>query len=399
MLKDNIFGLVDQFYVRFSNEADQAKATLHQTSANTSRAMLWASVIALLFAAVIGYILLRSLLGPILKLQHAVGFMAEGDLRHTLNETRKDELGDLSRGFDRMTGNVRAMLGNLQGIALSLSRSSLDFQSSSSVTAHANADILKAIEDIAVGADNQASAAEQSASILNELEDKISDIAKYTDIMKETGTQANQKTRIGYEAVNSLKQSSELSEDMLNKVYTSLETLSASSVRIGKIVNTITEISNQTNVLALNAAIEAARAGAHGKGFAVIADEVRHLSTQTNQSSKDISVMIHTLQQQMEKVQSQMRLARETLQSQSSKVEESHHSFDSIRESIQLISSQIEQIYTKVDQATASSAILAKSAQTVSATAIETAAGVQEVNSASFQQDEPFAQLPLRPPT
>lgn len=298
-----------------------------------------------------------------------------------------------------MTGNVRAMLGNLQGIALSLSRSSLDFQSSSSVTAHANADILKAIEDIAVGADNQASAAEQSASILNELEDKISDIAKYTDIMKETGTQANQKTRIGYEAVNSLKQSSELSEDMLNKVYTSLETLSASSVRIGKIVNTITEISNQTNVLALNAAIEAARAGAHGKGFAVIADEVRHLSTQTNQSSKDISVMIHTLQQQMEKVQSQMRLARETLQSQSSKVEESHHSFDSIRESIQLISSQIEQIYTKVDQATASSAILAKSAQTVSATAIETAAGVQEVNSASFQQDEPFAQLPLRPPT
>jgi methyl-accepting chemotaxis protein len=173
----------------------------------------------------------------------------------------------------------------------------------------------------------------------------------------------------------------------MDHVSTSMERLAESSAQIEKIVQTITEISTQTNVLALNAAIEAARAGIHGKGFSVIAEEVRLLSSQTKTSVGHIARLISSVQHQMNDAKKQMLEARMSIHSQNVKVAETLESFQYIDASSAEISTQIEQINLKVKQVKKKNDQLNDTLQMVAAIAEETAAGVEEVNSTSLQQD------------
>jgi methyl-accepting chemotaxis protein len=386
-LKDTLFTLVDKFYVTYAEDAKQAIGTSTDLLNSTSRVMLSATLIVLLVTAAIAYLLIRSFVKPIARLQKAVSLIASGDLRHQIDSKSRDELGQLSQSFDLMVASVRQMLDSTQRIASSLSEHSHSFHSFSQVTASANSDILRAIHEISLGADEQASQTEKSSQIITELEAEIRYISQYTDLMKQTSLEASTNTRKGTSSVHALKQSSEESQQVLQKVHEAMESLSASSNQIGKIIHSITEISTQTHVLALNAAIEAARAGVHGKGFSVIADEVRSLSGQTNESSRVIGQIIISLQKQIKELQEFMLEARENTTTQNNKVNETIDSFDVIEQSMLTLTEQIEQIHEKIDQTRMKNNKLVESVQFVAAIAQETAAGVEEVNSTSIQQD------------
>jgi methyl-accepting chemotaxis protein len=385
--------LIDQSYERYTkNVADVVSASnkLVNSTVQFSNVALMA---VLLLSIIIAYFIIRSFTKPIRRLQLAVHRIAEGDLRHQLNEKRQDELGQLSSSFDHMIVKVNEMLGNSRQIALSLSGYSLSFQDFSKMTAAANSEIIKSIEDISMGAEQQANLSEKSAGYILELDDEMNEIASYTDTMKETGNKAFHNTQKGSTAVVALMKAAEESDQKMEQVHTAIEKLSESSLQIEKIVHTITEISTQTNVLALNAAIEAARAGTHGKGFSVIADEVRELSLQTKTSASHIAKLIHSVQHQMQDAKQQMFEARESIQSQNTRVTETLNSFHSIDASTMEISAQMEQIGLKVEQVKKKNDQLNQTLQMVAAIAEETAAGVQEVNSTSQQQDSAIRKI------
>jgi methyl-accepting chemotaxis protein len=386
-LKDNIFGLVDKFYVTYAEAADRAIANSTAALDKTSQVMKFASVIVLIITITIAFLLVRSFTRPIARLQSAVAMIASGDLRHTIHSSSQDELGQLSQGFDHMIMQVRDMLGNTQKIASSLSEHSHSFHAFSQGTASANTEILKAIHEISTGADEQAVQSEKSAQIIADLEAEIGQISEYTNLMKKTSSEAAGKTLLGTQSIQSLSEASLKSQLVLHKTGEAMENLAASSNQIGKIVRSITEISTQTNVLALNAAIEAARAGVHGKGFSVIADEVRSLSAQTNDSSKMVGQIVVMLQKQIQELQASMQEASQYSQAQNSRVEETLHSFGGIELSMEQITSQIGQIHQKIDQAKQKNEKLVESVHYVAAIAEETAAGVEEVNSTSIHQD------------
>jgi methyl-accepting chemotaxis protein len=386
-LKDNIFDLVDKFYVTYAEAADRAIANSTAALDKTSQVMKFASVIVLIITITIAFLLVRSFTRPIAQLQSAVAMIASGDLRHTIDSSSQDELGQLSQGFDHMIMQVRDMLGNTQKIASSLSEHSHSFHAFSQGTASANTEILKAINEISTGADEQAVQSEKSAQIIADLEAEIGQISEYTNLMKKTSSEAAGKTLLGTQSIQSLSEASLKSQLVLHKTGEAMENLAASSNQIGKIVRSITEISTQTNVLALNAAIEAARAGVHGKGFSVIADEVRSLSAQTNDSSKMVGQIVVILQKQIQELQASMQEASQYSQAQNSRVEETLHSFEGIELSMEQITSQIGQIHQKIDQAKQKNEKLVQSAHYVAAIAEETAAGVEEVNSTSIHQD------------
>jgi methyl-accepting chemotaxis protein len=388
MLKDTIFGLVDKFYLTYTQDAEQAIKSSTTMLDTTGSVMLIVSLAVLLVTIVIAFLLTRSFTRPIRRLQQAVSLMAAGDLRQQINSSSQDELGQLSHSFDYMIKQVRLMLGQTQQIASSLSEHAHSFHSFSQVTASANADVLKAIHEISSGTDEQAAVSEQSSMLIAELETEILHISQYTDLMKNTSMDASSNTRKGTTSIHELKEASEHSEQILKKVNEAMETLSSSSSQISKITRSITEISTQTNVLALNAAIEAARAGEHGKGFSVIADEVHGLSKQSNESSKMIEQITTMLQQQILDLQSIMGEAREYTLTQNNKVGETLNSFEGIEQSMQAITSQIGQIHEKIDQARIKNEKLVESVQFVAAIAQETAAGVEEVNSTSIQQND-----------
>ncbi|MFC5530688.1 methyl-accepting chemotaxis protein [Cohnella yongneupensis] len=382
-----ILTLNEQLYVAAADNADQAQSHSFDLLNRTMSISTYVAVFVFIFTIVIAILLIRSFLIPVGRLQSALRKIAEGDLRHQIQSSSNDELGRLSDHFDHMVIRVRDMLQQTHSVASSLAAYSHSFQQSSSITAHANQDIVKTIQEISVGTEQQAGQTEQSANLIQELHREIHDITEYTGAMLKTSEDANRNTRKGAAVVTELQKASEFSRDSIGKVYEALSRLTELSTKISHITNSITDVSNQTNILALNAAIEAARAGVHGKGFAVIAEEVRLLSVQTKESSVHIGVMIDELHAGMENFRNHMLETKVSLEEQDHKVADTLFSFTAIDQSIQEISTQIGQIHHKVDTTQAKNATLAEIVQNVASIAEETAAGVQEVNATSVQQD------------
>ncbi|MFE4710142.1 methyl-accepting chemotaxis protein [Paenibacillus sp. NPDC056722] len=382
-----------KLYAAAAENAEQAQGVSFDLLKNTNAVVLYAAIFVLIFTFVIAVVLIRSFLNPVRKLQAALRKISEGDLREQINSPYNDELGRLSHHFDHMVGRVREMLQQTQTVASTLADYSNSFQQSSAITAHTNQDIVRTIQDISSGADQQAGQSEQSAGLIQELERGIQEITEYTEVMLTTSETANLNTRSGSAAITALREVSGQSRQSVGKVYHTLDRLAEQSRDISRITQTITEISSQTNILSLNAAIEAARAGVHGKGFAVIADEVRQLADQTKVSSGHIREIIAELQQGMEDFQKDMLETRGNLEEQEEKVEETLASFVAIDQSIAEISKQIGHIHDKVDETRGMNTRLAESVHSVAAIAEETAAGVQEVNASSIQQDQSIAAI------
>ncbi|MDQ0195727.1 methyl-accepting chemotaxis protein [Paenibacillus wynnii] len=376
-----------KLYEAAAENAQQAQKHSFTLLDRTTSAAVYASVLVFLLTLVIASLLIRSFLTPIKKLQAAVRKISEGDLRQQINSPYNDELGQLSHHFDHMVEQVRDMLQQTQSVASSLAAYSESFQQSSSITAHTNLDIVRTIQEISVGADQQAGQTEQSASFIQELVREVQEITAYTGDMLETSHTANLNTRKGSAAVTALREVSEHSRKSVGKAYQALNKLAEQTKDISRITNSIMEISSQTNILSLNAAIEAARAGDYGKGFSVIADEVRQLSDQTKESSGHINDIINEWLVGMADFQSYMLETRGNLEEQDHKVAETLSSFEAIDQSIEAISKQIGQIHVKVDSTQTMNAKLAESVHSVASIAEKTAAGVQEVNASSLQQD------------
>ncbi|GAB7056858.1 MULTISPECIES: methyl-accepting chemotaxis protein [unclassified Paenibacillus] len=387
LFKDYIFEHVDLFNEAYNQYALTAVSSTHRQLNDSARFAVITTLLVTIISSITVFLLIRSFMKPIQRLQHAVMQVAEGDLRHKINRSSSDELGRLSQSFDEMIDRIKEMLSNTQTVASSLSRHSRSFHEFSRETAAANKDIVRAIQEISSGSEEQARFSENSAYIITETTREIRQITEYTVMMQRKSKEASSNTHTGSQVMEGLKSAAEQSEKVLHQVYLTMETLSRSSARIGKIVGSITEISAQTNVLALNAAIEAARAGVHGKGFSVIADEVRQLSAQTNESSKTITRIVQTLQAQISEMEASLNEMKLSFENQTGKINESMDAFMDIRLSMDELSDHIEQIHTLVSAAEDKNSKLASSVQHIAAIAQETAAGVEEVNSASQHQD------------
>ncbi|SDI19099.1 methyl-accepting chemotaxis protein [Paenibacillus naphthalenovorans] len=387
LFKDYIFEHVDLFNEAYNQYALTAVSSTHRQLNDSARFAVITTLLVTIISSITAFLLIRSFMKPIQRLQHAVMQVAEGDLRHKINSSSSDELGRLSQSFDEMIDRIKEMLSNTQTVASSLSRHSRSFHEFSRETAAANKDIVRAIQEISSGSEEQARFSENSAYIITETTREIRQITEYTVMMQRKSKEASSNTHTGSQVMEGLKSAAEQSEKVLHQVYLTMETLSRSSARIGKIVGSITEISAQTNVLALNAAIEAARAGVHGKGFSVIADEVRQLSAQTSESSKTITRIVQTLQAQISEMEASLNEMKLSFENQTGKINESMDAFMDIRLSMDELSDHIEQIHTLVSAAEDKNSKLASSVQHIAAIAQETAAGVEEVNSASQHQD------------
>ena len=386
--KQYVFEKIDKFLANYSNASLAAASKSKNMLEQTANISLITPLIMLSFAILIAFLIIRSFSGSIRKLLQGVTLIANGDLRFKINSDNKDELGILSRNFDKMIDQVRTMLGNTQRIASSLTEHSHIFRQFSQNTAEANSNIVQSIEEISIGAEQQAESSEQSATIIGDLDKEIQDIWRYTTNMRQSSKEAERITQLGSESVLALSKAAKQTDHIVGQVSLAMRSLVENSQQIGKIVNAISEISTQTNILSLNASIEAARAGIHGKGFAVIADEVRSLSQQTNSSSKSIATIIHSLQEEIHGLESQMLQAKAGIDVQNVKVSDTLTSFTSIRTSMVDITDQIEQIHEKIDMAKIKNNSLIQSIHLVAAVAEETAASVQEVNSTSLEQNQ-----------
>ncbi|MDH1658734.1 methyl-accepting chemotaxis protein [Pseudomonas mosselii] len=243
--------------------------------------------IALLMALLV-MLIARSIARPLQEAVQAMGTIASGesDLTRRLDTHGRDEITHLGEHFNRFNGKLQGVIGQLQGAAHALA------ESAGHVGDNAGAAQARSTQ--------QSMQMDQVATAINEVSYAVHDVAKHAE--QASSEMRNAQTQVGHgqQAIHgSLQQIDRLSETIEQAVQVIRE-LASHSTKIGGVLEVIRSIAEQTNLLALNAAIEAARAGEQGRGFAVVADEVRLLAQRTAQSTAEIQTMIEHLQGQSE---------------------------------------------------------------------------------------------------
>ncbi|WP_166221779.1 methyl-accepting chemotaxis protein [Pseudomonas atagonensis] len=264
--------------------ASMPKAEIRAVTWSVGTQLAIGSLLAMLIAVGSAMWLLRSKLQPLGDLVRQAEALGAGDLSVRLNVSSNDEIGQLSRAFNQMSQALSTMVEHIR-------RSSEEVNSRAQALSGLSGGAYEGMEQQSGEITSMAGAVEEfSATSLN--------IADNMGATQRLAQENAQQTQIGRSSMEEASSSLEQIAGALNSTATVINTLGQRSQEIGGIVGVITSIAEQTNLLALNAAIEAARAGEQGRGFAVVADEVRSLASRTRQATDEISSMIHSIQQE-----------------------------------------------------------------------------------------------------
>ena len=264
--------------------ASMPKAEIRAVTWSVGTRLVIGSLLAMLLAVGATVWLLRSKLAPLSDLVRQAEALGAGDLSARLNVSSHDEIGQLARSFNQMGEALSTMVSHIR-------KASEEVNGRAQALSGLSGGAYEGMEQQSGEITSMAGAVEEfSATSLN-----IADNMGNTERMAQENAQ---QTRIGRNSMQEASSSLEHIATALNSTATVINTLGQRSQEIGGIVGVITSIAEQTNLLALNAAIEAARAGEQGRGFAVVADEVRNLASRTRQATDEISGMIQSIQQE-----------------------------------------------------------------------------------------------------
>jgi methyl-accepting chemotaxis protein len=316
---------------------DDVTAHVRQIQIGIGVALLAILVLCILLA----WLVSRTITGPIKAVVETIKDIAqgEGDLTRRLPILGKNEIGELGEWFNTFIGKLHGIINQVSGSSLQLASSSLQLQQ----TSH---EMTESIAQLSAQSTSLATAGEEMSAT-------SSDIASNCHHAATNAGGATQKANQGAAVVGqSISVMLAIAERVKNAAGT-VDALGARSEQIGAIIGTIEDIADQTNLLALNAAIEAARAGEQGRGFAVVADEVRALAERTTRATKEIGEMIKAIQKETRNAVSSMEQSVAQVEQGTSHASESGRSLQEILDIINDVTEQIGQIATAAEEQTA----------------------------------------------
>ncbi len=299
------------------------------------------TVILSLATLLFGLLIIRSISLPLSALVATLKNIAEGegDLTRRLPEGRRDETGEVCLWFNRFVGNVHGIISQVSNTTMQVASSSDHLQSTAE-------QIATAAEEVASQSATVATASEEMSATSNDISHNCTlaaDIANRASEMAGNGAAVVQETLLGMEHI---------AEKVRESAHT-VEALGARSEQIGAIVGTIEDIADQTNLLALNAAIEAARAGEQGRGFAVVADEVRALAERTTRATREIGEMIKAIQNETGGAVNTMEDGVNEVEKGMDSSRRSGEALQQILAGINEVTMQVHQIATAAEEQTA----------------------------------------------
>ena len=340
-------------------------------SASANTIQLVSTLLVLLFGMLAAVIITRQITRPLRETLEVVERIAGGDLSHNLRVTRRDDLGVLQQGIARMGTTLRELIGGIRDGVTQI--------------ASAAEELSAVTEQTSAGVNSQKIETDQVATAMHEMTATVQEVARNAEDASQAAAAADAEAREGDQVVNQAIDQIERLAVEVGRSTEAMAVLQQESDKIGSVMDVIKAVAEQTNLLALNAAIEAARAGEAGRGFAVVADEVRGLAQRTQKSTEEIQTLVAALQSGTQHVASVMNSSRSLTDSSVTLTRQAGTSLQGITRTVSNIQSMNQQIAAAAEQQSAVAEEISRSIINVRDVSEQTAAASDETAKSSIE--------------
>ncbi len=360
--KNQVEGGLERLIEINSQHAGRIVAQNEAAAASARWIIVFLLVIGISSALVWGVYAANTVARPVWNIVQTID---AADLNSTFDSVRSDEIGDMLRSLDRFLDTIRQTIHQLVEISISI--------------AHATSEISASTDLMAAGAAEQSAQATDVSASVEQMSKTILENSRNASLTAESARAAKDGAAHGGAVVEETVSGMRRIAEVVKQSAEGVKTLGRSSDQIGEIVLVIEDIADQTNLLALNAAIEAARAGEQGRGFAVVADEVRRLAERTTQATKEIAEMIRRIQNDTADAVRSMEMGTKEVDQGIKLADAAGNSLKEIVEVSQTVTEMIIHIASASEQQASTSEAIAKNVVQISTVTQASAAGIQQI--------------------